>query len=594
MGRRSARERVCPVQSAKWCAGAGSRARSGPDAALPGPRVPRSGGDYRAPRASYAGAVSPSDARVQERDRVVVVGSGPAGVTVAALLARRGVPVLLVEGGAERETEDDRTLNEGAAPAGVWGHEPLGEHRRRVLGGASTAWGGRCIPLEPIDFAARDWVPHSGWPITYEEFHRWLPEACALLEIPETDFRAPSADPLFADGAGDGIDGGPIEVWSPPVDFSAVLREAQRRTPGLEVADRVHVLGLVVEEGGRVTGVDVLQDGERRVIRGARIVLAAGTLENTRLLLASPLAASLPALGRFYMSHTFSTDLALAGPPLPADSDFFRIGSSYARRRWQLTEAAQRQQRVGNAIGFVARPPVRGVSLHVDPLSALVGAVKVVRRSAPSPARLLRARAELGVYARVLRRTTPAFWARVARQTLRRGGRNRLPMLLPPRNAPVHHLTVQGEHLPHPESRLVLSAETDRHGVPLLQAEIDFHRQDFETVHAFHAALEQRFAGLGYRVVTGSDEALASLAANMRLGFNSNAHHIGTARMGADPATSVVDADCRVHGTDGLHVAGAAVFPTSGHVNPTLSIVMLAARLADHLAQVVAPEAERR
>jgi choline dehydrogenase-like flavoprotein len=60
-------------------------------------------------------------------------------------------------------------------------------------------------------------------------------------------------------------------------------------------------------------------------------------------------------------------------------------------------------------------------------------------------------------------------------------------------------------------------------------------------------------------------------------------HHIGTARMGASPSTSVVDSDCRVHGVHNLFIAGSAVFPTSGQANPTLTIVALALRLADHL-----------
>ena len=51
-----------------------------------------------------------------------------------------------------------------------------------------------------------------------------------------------------------------------------------------------------------------------------------------------------------------------------------------------------------------------------------------------------------------------------------------------------------------------------------------------------------------------------------------------------DPRQGVVDADCRVHGIDNLYVAGSSVFPTSGAANPTLTIVALALRLADHLA----------
>jgi len=61
---------------------------------------------------------------------------------------------------------------------------------------------------------------------------------------------------------------------------------------------------------------------------------------------------------------------------------------------------------------------------------------------------------------------------------------------------------------------------------------------------------------------------------------------MGTTRMSDDPATGVVDANCRVHGINNLYVAGSSVFPTYGAGPPTLTIVALALRLADHIRGV--------
>ena len=65
--------------------------------------------------------------------------------------------------------------------------------------------------------------------------------------------------------------------------------------------------------------------------------------------------------------------------------------------------------------------------------------------------------------------------------------------------------------------------------------------------------------------------------------FYGHHHHLGTTRMHTDPKQGVVDSDCRVHGVSNLFVAGSSVFPTAGSANPTLTIVALAARPADHL-----------
>jgi choline dehydrogenase-like flavoprotein len=73
-------------------------------------------------------------------------------------------------------------------------------------------------------------------------------------------------------------------------------------------------------------------------------------------------------------------------------------------------------------------------------------------------------------------------------------------------------------------------------------------------------------------------------------------HHIGTTRMGSSPANGVVDANGKVFGVNNLFIAGSAVFPTSSQANPTLTIVAMALRLADHLRHDAArvPEASRQ
>ena len=65
--------------------------------------------------------------------------------------------------------------------------------------------------------------------------------------------------------------------------------------------------------------------------------------------------------------------------------------------------------------------------------------------------------------------------------------------------------------------------------------------------------------------------------------YTDASHHMGTTRMAESPRTGVVDRNCRVFGVRNLYIAGSAVFPSAGHANPTLTIVALTLRLADHL-----------
>jgi choline dehydrogenase-like flavoprotein len=68
--------------------------------------------------------------------------------------------------------------------------------------------------------------------------------------------------------------------------------------------------------------------------------------------------------------------------------------------------------------------------------------------------------------------------------------------------------------------------------------------------------------------------------------FVDASHHMGTTRMSEQPKNGVVDHNCKVHGICNLFIAGSSVFSTCGHVNPTLTIVALALRLAERLNQL--------
>ena len=122
--------------------------------------------------------------------------------------------------------------------------------------------------------------------------------------------------------------------------------------------------------------------------------------------------------------------------------------------------------------------------------------------------------------------------------------------------------------------------DRDRHGKQRKEKDWRYVSQDVHTIKRSLALLQQDMAD--------SDEGSLdydphSVEKEITRYGAYGGHHIGTVRMGHSPRTSVTNSDCRVHGVANLYLVGSGVFPTSSQANPTLTIVALSLRLADHL-----------
>jgi len=159
-------------------------------------------------------------------------------------------------------------------------------------------------------------------------------------------------------------------------------------------------------------------------------------------------------------------------------------------------------------------------------------------------------------------------------------------MVLPPKKMNRFPLFYQTEHAPDRDSRVVLDeSSVDDFGMPRLEARIKFSEIDHRTVTTFVTLFKERLEKSGLGTFHLTDDEKEFLAHPERQEFNSNSHNIGTTRMSESPEKGVVDVNCKIHGVDNLYIAGSSVFPTSGHANPTLMIIALALRLADHLKE---------
>jgi choline dehydrogenase-like flavoprotein len=138
----------------------------------------------------------------------------------------------------------------------------------------------------------------------------------------------------------------------------------------------------------------------------------------------------------------------------------------------------------------------------------------------------------------------------------------------------------QMEQEPDPASRIrVNHREKDRFGLPRLELDWRIGDSTYRSMQRMHTFFRDILHRAGIRAFRS--QLLAR--PDVRPTLWDMKHPTGTTRMATLPTAGVVDEDCRVHGVENLFIAGSSVFPTSGHANPTLLLVALAARLAHHI-----------
>jgi choline dehydrogenase-like flavoprotein len=527
-----------------------------------------------------------------------IVGAGAAGITLALQFLRADLRVILLESGGEAPDPAAQALYEAeiADPAL---HSPGDRYRVRRFGGSTTIWGGRCVPFDALDFTARPWVTSHAWPITYEEVAAWYPAATALCEAGECIYDARRAlpggmRPMVRGFVPAHFDTDGIERFSCPTDFAARYRHRLAASRNTRVLLNANCTEIVTGADGAVVErlrVRTLAGNTFEVSAGT-VVLAAGGLEIPRLLLASRgvhtggLGNAHDQVGRHYMCHMAAT-LGALHLDVPRGDVWhgYEVAEdgTYCRRRLALRPEAQAEFGLASAVMRLHFPSIVDPSHRMAPLSALYLARPFIsheygKRLAEDgpfrPGRWLRHAANIatdpvGLAAFML------HWVR--NRTL---AARKFPSVIVPARANRFSLDYHAEQQPNPDSRVTLARDTDPLGMPKLRIDWRYGELDIRTARETLRLLRGDLARWGHGRLDFTDEGIGPEL--LRHGAYGG-HHIGTARMGASPATSVVDRDCRVHGLRNLYIAGSAVFATSSQANPTLTIVALALRLAEHL-----------
>ncbi|QQP92755.1 GMC family oxidoreductase (plasmid) [Skermanella sp. TT6] len=542
---------------------------------------------------------------------VAIVGAGPAGITLALELAGFGIDVILLEAGGR--DYDAAAQDAYAGSVAEDSLHPTPElYRRRMLGGSSSIWGGRCVPLDPIDFEKRPFVPHSGWPFGYEDLEPYYHQAQVWCEAGDYDFTVrgslgPSAPPTIAGYNGADFDWDHVDRFSPPTNFGHRYRERLEREVKVRVILGAACLEINQAEAGPIRRLVMAGRGDRRFTVTARhYVVSAGGIETVRLLMVSDqsqrggIGNETGNLGRYYMCHLENTIGEFRASPegrgISYDIDK-TPDDIYLFRKFQLRETSQRDQELLNAI-FRLHYPVIADPVHGN---AILSAMYLVK-----DAIIPEYRRKLATIERSARDTLTrdiAFWGRhalnLARDPIRLAAfsafwirrrvlaKRKVPFVMVPNRQGIYPLDFNLEQAPNPESRIRLNDERDAVGQRRITVDWRITELDVRSFIQTIRLLERDLQRSGVGTVKYDPERLED---GIRRSTPVGGHHIGTARMSATSKEGVVDRDCRVWSCPNLHLAGSAVFPTSGHANPTLTIVALSLRLAGHLRELTAKD----
>ena len=532
---------------------------------------------------------------------VCIVGAGAAGITLALELMDSGLDVLVLESGGSQAEPQTQALYAGTVTDAKL-HSPPDTYRQRRFGGSTTIWGGRCMPLDEIDFESRSYVPSSGWPISSQELQAYYPRANQLCEAGEfaytieTAFNRPLR-PMIANFNSANFTSNTLERFSCPTDFGARYGNLLRSARQVRVLMHANVTKIQLNASGTqvasLTASTLPQHGNKRVtIKPKQVVLATGGIEVARMLLANRdvhrngIGNDHDVVGRYYMCHlagtigtlTFKRSLADVWHGYDVSDD-----GVYCRRRLALRPQVQRAQGIGNFVARLHHPRITLPEHKNSVLSLLYLAKPLIPY-------------EYGKRLYGEEGTPVTTWLKHLRNVLagpfdaagfawhmlrdRKLAARKFPSIIIKPKAPLFSLDFHAEQEPNALSRLTLNSEVDALGVPRINVDWRYTSGDVATVSKSIQLLatDIRQSGAGEFVYDP-----AALEFEMTRYGAYGGHHIGTTRMGNDERNSVVNSDCRVHAVNNLYISSAAVFPTSSQANPTLTIVAMACRLAAHL-----------
>ncbi|MEJ1221445.1 GMC family oxidoreductase [Sediminicola sp. 1XM1-17] len=508
------------------------------------------------------------DARELEANTLIegdicIIGAGTAGISMALDLMHSSHKIILLEGGGFKY--EDEIQDAYAGNTSGQRYYPLKSSRLHYFGGTTGHWAGMCSPFDPIDFKIRDWVPHSGWPITKKDLDPFYAKAHETLQLGPYKYELeywrqvlPNLNPFPLDNK---------VVWNKMWQYSTarfgkIYRDTIMDAPNIHLYTYASATEIKSNPLGNHIGEATIKNltGKSHTVKAKYFIMACGAIQNARLLLASRsispngLGNDNDLVGRYFMEHLEvpSAELWLS-QPFPTDLYAWTYGETKASAELAITEYAQRENQILN--GTASLVPLT-VGRHqksrldswtdYDPKKAMKNMMR--------------------------------DW-QLAEEKAKKDNIGAI--------SKAYQLNTRIEQAPNPNSRITLGSEKDALGVPRANLHWELTPLDKKSIRKIYELIGQHvgISNLGrVRLMEflqdPTDDSFPDTV-------NGGWHHMGTTRMANDPKKGVVDSNCKVHGITNLYIAGSGCYPTSGAPNPTLTLVALSLRLSGHIADIM-------
>jgi choline dehydrogenase-like flavoprotein len=494
---------------------------------------------------------------------ICIIGAGAAGISMALEWINTSHKVILLEGGGF--SYDDQVQELYAGKTTGQRYYPLKSARLHLFGGTTGHWAGMCSTFDPIDFEKREWVDHSGWPITRQDLDPFYARAHKNVELGPYEYnlkywqeKDPLLQPLLQD---DRVVWNKMWQFSPPTRFGEKYKDTIVKARNIHLYTYANVVDITASENtSQVRSVTVKNHaGKAHTVKAKIFVLACCSIQNARLLLAANKQAAkglgndYDNVGRYFMEHLElkSAELWLThANPMKLYQWDFGVTKAYAELA--ISASAQREFQILN--GTASLTPLE-ISKNIPP--------------------------SIEVWNDDPRKSMDTLLSK-----FRNAGEKSKDVAEASRNR-VFQMFTRIEQAPNPACRVTLDAEKDALGVPRAILHWELSSLEKRSIRKIYELIGQQAGRAGVGRVRLMDFLRDESDTSWPSFTGGGWHHMGTTRMSADPKDGVVDSNCKVHTVGNLFIAGASCYATSAAPNPTLTLIALTIRLSDHLKKKI-------